>query len=238
MNTNYSSEVELTSAKSIIDNFIRCCSHTLKSPVSSIEGLVMIAERHANEEEVNHCLSMIQKCATSLQEMIHKLEEYTIVQKRELDQEEILANDLVELVVNEFEHDIEEKSIFVSTNVAQSTKWVSDMRCSYIILRNLIGNAIQFIDANKKLNRVNIKVDVAPSVIIVEVWDNGIGIPDKETSRVFEPFHRSSSQSKGSGLGLFLVKGAVDKLNATIDTKSAEKVGTLFHVTIPNRQCA
>ena len=78
MNSTLSTETvrkELKRAKGMIDQFINSCSHSLKGPLTSIEGLVMIAEYCTNPGEVNQCLGLIQHCALNMLGMIHKLEE-------------------------------------------------------------------------------------------------------------------------------------------------------------------
>ncbi|HXH20364.1 MAG TPA: HAMP domain-containing sensor histidine kinase, partial [Chitinophagales bacterium] len=100
------------------------------------------------------------------------------------------------------------------------------------ILQNLIHNAILY---RKKGERATVQISVseAPTQIIIRVKDNGIGIPEKIQGRVFEMFFRGSNESEGSGLGLYLVKNAVTKLNGSVTMKSAEGAGTEFIVTLP-----
>ncbi|MBS1509009.1 MAG: HAMP domain-containing histidine kinase [Bacteroidetes bacterium] len=227
---------ELDKAKSIIDQFINSCSHNLKSPLTSIEGLVMIAEYCSDRDEIKQCLELIHHCAVNMQEMIKSLEDYTINLQRELNHEEIFATDLVDKILKEYAQHIEENNIAFSTSISQPFNWISDRQCNYLILKNLVDNAIQFSDPTKENKKVNVTVGVQVDQVNMEVSDNGIGIAEDEIEKVFEPFHRSSSHSKGNGLGLFLVKGIVNKLKASISVKSKEKVGTSFSLSLPNHQ--
>jgi len=111
---------------------------------------------------------------------------------------------------------------------------VADEHCNYLILKNLISNAIHFCSPDEKLKKVHVEVGVRADHIKVEVTDNGIGIPQQEQQKIFEPFHRSSSRSNGNGLGLFLVKGLMDKLKASISISSNENLGTSFFLSMPN----
>jgi signal transduction histidine kinase len=239
MKTNNSPETkQLAKAKGIINGFINSCSHNLKSPLTSIEGLVTIAEYCANPNEVNQCLGMIQQCALNMLDMIQKLEEYTSIQNHELDKKAIQAHALVEKVMSEYGKEIDQRQITVSTTISQSTPWVSDEYCNYLILSNLVGNAIHFRDNEKNSKKIEIQVAVAQDQVSLTVSDNGIGIVEQEKQKIFEPFHRSSGQSKGNGLGLFLVKSAIEKLQASLSVQSDEKLGASFRISIPNHQAA
>ena len=68
----------------------------------------------------------------------------------------------------------------------------------------------------------------------IKIEDNGIGIPEKEKAKVFNMFYRANEQSKGSGLGLYIVKETVEKLEGTITLKSEEGQGTTFEIYLPN----
>lgn len=225
---------DLTKAKGIIDRFINSCSHNLKNPLSSIEGLVMIADYCTNPKEVKQCLDMIQLSVTHMLEIIHKLEDYTTVQHRKLSRNTIDAQRLAEMVVHDFKREIDQQEITVSIKVTQTSRWISDEHCTYLILKNLIANSIHFNDFEKKSKTIDISVHVGECEISLEVADNGIGIVEEDQEKIFEAFHRSSIQSKGNGLGLFLVKGAIEKLKASIVVQSSEKSGASFRVLIPN----
>ena len=69
--------------------------------------------------------------------------------------------------------------------------------------------------------------------VTIAVEDNGIGIPAHYQDRLFELFFRASNQSFGSGLGLYILRNAVDKLNGIISLDSEEGKGSIFQVTIP-----
>jgi signal transduction histidine kinase len=237
MKANFSNDkvkIELSRTKAIIDQFINSCSHNLKGPLTSIEGLVMIAEYCTNPGEVNQCLGLIQHCTLNMLETISKLEEYTVNLQRELNHDEIGAEQLVERVLAEYANEINKNQIAISTKVCQSFKWIGDEHCNYLILKNLISNAIHFSNRDAKTKKVQVKVGVQANHIDVEVSDNGVGISKPEQEKIFEPFHRSSTQSKGSGLGLFLVKGLIDKLKASISVCSKENLGTSFSLSMPN----
>ena len=103
------------------------------------------------------------------------------------------------------------------------------------IFRNLISNAIKYRKINGESCRVSIKVDVNSERALIVFKDNGIGISAENLSKIFEMFYRASEQSEGSGLGLYIVKNAVEKLEGLLSVKSKPGEGTTFEITLPNK---
>jgi len=101
-------------------------------------------------------------------------------------------------------------------------------------LQNLISNAFQYHDTNKPKNEVKITVKTDKENAYFEVWDNGIGIPENYQSKIFDMFFRANTHTKGTGLGLYIVRDALEKLNGEITMASEEKEYTCFCVVIPN----
>ena len=107
-----------------------------------------------------------------------------------------------------------------------------DMRA---ILQNLIENAVKY---TRPGGAVNIEVQVdAPERIRIAVSDTGIGIPTIQQKNIFSRFFRGANAARmepdGSGLGLFIAKGIVEKYGGTIGFQSKEGDGTTFHVELP-----
>jgi len=104
------------------------------------------------------------------------------------------------------------------------------------IFRNLISNAIKY--RNQKLDRsvIRINIEVTPTRAKIVFSDNGVGINQDQISNIFDMFYRASEVSDGSGLGLYIVKNAIEKLNGTIEVESQPNVGTTFTIVLPNQQ--
>jgi signal transduction histidine kinase len=104
------------------------------------------------------------------------------------------------------------------------------------ILRNLISNAIKYRNLDLRIqSEISIKIRVDNLRADISFTDNGIGISDENLTRVFEMFYRASEQSDGSGIGLYIVKNAVDKLGGKISVQSKSGIGTRFHIILPNK---
>ena len=102
-----------------------------------------------------------------------------------------------------------------------------------VILHNLIGNAIKYADITKSSPSIWIESFLEGRTLNLQVKDNGIGIEEPNQGHIFDMFFRGSDRSKGSGLGLFIVKETVNKLKGSISVKSEHAVGTTFEVRLP-----
>jgi signal transduction histidine kinase len=104
-----------------------------------------------------------------------------------------------------------------------------------IILTNLIENAINFRKTyGREKSFVRVLLDSENGYIKLIIEDNGIGIIEQYLDKIFDLYFRANEQSKGNGLGLYLVKKAVSLLNGTIEVKSEIELGTTFTIQLPN----
>ena len=100
------------------------------------------------------------------------------------------------------------------------------------IVDNLLGNAIKYSPVGKP---VLIKLELTDAYVILEVQDQGIGIPEGDRKHLFEPFHRATNVGtiSGTGLGLAIVKQSVELHRGQILIKSEVNVGTIITVKLP-----
>ena len=112
--------------------------------------------------------------------------------------------------------------------------FTTDGRRISIILKNLISNSIKYHDFKKNNQFIRVEIAYSGSSAIVTVADNGIGIDKEHLDNIFKMFYRADEGSKGSGLGLYIVKETVDKLNGRIEVVSEASKGTSFKITIPS----
>jgi signal transduction histidine kinase len=109
----------------------------------------------------------------------------------------------------------------------------SDPRRLEVILNNLISNAIRYRDPAKNPSRIRIASREDADMYVIEVEDNGIGIEPQFQERIFEMFFRATKKSQGSGIGLYIVREAVQKLGGKISVQSVLGQGTLFRIELP-----
>jgi signal transduction histidine kinase len=101
------------------------------------------------------------------------------------------------------------------------------------VLLNLVTNAVQAVERG---GRVEIAVDGARDQVTMAVIDDGPGIPDEHIERIFEPFSTTKEAGHGTGLGLSVSRGIVEKLGGRIEVESRPGAGCTFRVVVPRRR--
>ena len=114
----------------------------------------------------------------------------------------------------------------------QNADLVSDRYRLSTILCSLVKNAIHFLDTNKKSAYIQLDIDVSDRLTIL-FTDNGVGIKSDVLPKIFDLFYRGSSLSKGAGLGLYIIKEIITKLQGKIQVDSVLGEYTTVTITLP-----
>ena len=228
--------LELKKLNLELDNFLYSTAHDLRSPLASLLGLVHIIRLDNHQPELVVYLDMMKKSIHRSEDFISQIVSYSHNKKTELRPERL---ELEQLILDIFENYqfIEGASRIrkvVTTN--SSIPFFSDRSRITIIFNNLISNAIKYADPDKDEPFIKISIHVAPEETSVEFSDNGVGIDEEHINRIFDMFYRAHEDSKGSGLGLFLFKETITRLNGCATVESTVCVGTKFFIRLPNLQ--
>jgi signal transduction histidine kinase len=120
------------------------------------------------------------------------------------------------------------------TSIHDHVPFYSDQNRIIIIFTNLISNAIKYSDPEKEDSFIRIGITISSLEAQIEFADNGQGIDEKHLEHIFDMFYRANSDSKGSGLGLFIFKETLTRLGGTAAVESIMGAGTKFFIRIPN----
>ena len=222
--------LEKTNAE--LDRFLYSTSHDLRAPLLSIKGLVNIARNEAIRPEVKKYLSMIEERADRLDFFIRDIIDYSRNSRTDLSWDVVNMPQLVEEVQKNFQFLEGASKIDFQNDIFQGNIIVDRSRLM-IVLNNLISNAIKYHQFHPKNPWIKTSAAVSGNILTLVVADNGQGIHPDRKERVFEMFYRGTERSQGSGLGLYIVKEAIDKMKGTIQLESTEGIGTSFFVAIP-----
>jgi signal transduction histidine kinase len=109
---------------------------------------------------------------------------------------------------------------------------VGDANVLFQAFSNLVSNAVKYSPAG---GAIEVTIQSSPDEVVVAISDRGIGIPESDLARLFERYHRGSNVSGivGTGVGLYLVKTAVDLHHGRIEVQSREGEGSRFSVRLP-----
>ncbi len=224
---------QLSKINQELDRFVYSASHDLKAPLSSMLGLIEIAQRTEDPEEVKVCLGMMKDRVNNLDDFIKEIIDYSRNSRLELKKETFSLMGLMKEVVDGLRYAEGFENIYIIYSISSELDIVSDRARLKVVLNNLIGNAFKYHDPDKENPLIEISARVESSNLKIEIKDNGLGIAPEHQAKVFDMFYRASEKSKGSGLGLYIVKETIEKMSGKISIEYQLSRGTKIIVSIP-----
>ncbi len=228
-------EIQLLNTNFELDSFVYRASHDMKAPLRSVLGLINISKQTASKNtELSEYLNMMEISIIKLDDFLKQLTNFVRNSRLEISPEEINFEEVINDSLNSLKFIENAHIIAIEKNISLKTKFFSDSGRIVTIINNLLSNSFKY--HKNILNESYIKISVLSDnenvKIIIE--DNGNGIDKKYQNKIFEMFYRASEKSYGSGLGLYIVKSAVTKLNGKIELFSEPAEKTIFTVELPN----
>jgi PAS domain S-box-containing protein len=227
-------EDELKIRNAELDNFVYKVSHDLRAPLSSILGLVNLAKLPGNTDNPLEYIDIIGGKVEHLDHFIGDVLSHSKNLKMEVTTSRVDFEQVIERTFNDLNYLEGANEIARSVRIDGIDFYSDPWRISEIF-RNLISNAIKYRQIGAEQSEVNIRVHVDHLRAEIAFSDNGIGIDEGNLNKIFEMFYRATEQSDGSGIGLYIVKNAVDKLGGQISVTSKPLQGTRFNIILPNR---
>lgn len=224
---------KLQDANAELKTFIYRSSHDIRQPVSSILGLIELTKKQLNNSDATPLIEMMDSCAKRLDNILLQLIEVIRVKDDLPKKSEVDLHSLIADVIDQLKHHSGYEKIKFSVNIENKTPFHSDASMLISVFQNLIGNAIQYRNYSIPDPFINIDIKNVSSGLEILVMDNGIGIKNKLLDQVFEMFYRGTIQSNGLGLGLYLTKNIVEKLDGIIKIESVDGKSTTVSVFFP-----
>lgn len=216
-----------------LDRFVYSTSHDLRAPLSSMLGLINIAQMSDNNQEVNKCMELMKGRIKTLNGFISDIIDYSRNSRLELSEEEFSFKALIDQILTGLEYFDQRNGIEIIQDFDEDMLLSADQGRLKIILNNLITNAIKYHDLSKPSPYIKINAKSTHSWLHIEIADNGQGIDQNVQHKIFDMFYRASENSEGSGLGLYIAKEMTEKLNGEITFISEKGKGSVFKLAIP-----
>ena len=229
-------EKELIKRNFELDSFVYRASHDLKAPLNSLMGLIGLVEGETTDDMVLRYLTMMNKSVTKLDTFIRDLADFSRNARLELEVSPIDWQKAVDESLENLRFMENSDRVEKIVEIKGNGEFHSDPVRISIVLNNLISNSIKYQNLKREDAKVHIEIETAPVGGTIRISDNGIGIAKEHQQKVFNLFFRASIQSYGSGLGMYIVKNAVEKLKGRINVESVEGEGTTFTITLPNHK--
>jgi PAS domain S-box-containing protein len=228
-------EKELVELK---NRFVSVASHELKMPLSTIDSSLSFLKNSLakNKEDLDR-VNNIEKQVTHMKSLLED-----VLTVRKADEKKLKANnkpldiiDFLNSVIEEVTAGFKYSHVVERKYDTESLMIESDEKLLRNIFLNLLSNAIKFSPGEKS---ISLSVTQSEGDVVITVADKGIGISKEDMSRIFEPFNRGSNAAeiRGTGLGMSIVKRAVEAVSGTLNVSSELNKGTVVTVTIHQRK--
>ncbi len=224
---------ELQKANEELDRFVYSASHDMRAPLSTLLGLLDVARLNKNPEEYPEYFDMMVDRIHAMEGFIKEVTDYSRNSRIEVASNQVRLNGLVKKIIETFDILANKAGIIFNIDVDEDLRISTDAARLTVVLNNLISNAIKYHAPWKEERYVNILASSKNSSCFIKITDNGIGIAPEYHDKIFDMFFRASEKSDGSGLGLYIVKETLQKINGSITHRSNLEEGSSFEITIP-----
>jgi PAS domain S-box-containing protein len=213
-------------------------AHEINNPLGIILGFAQSAAKRIQASDgLSLPLKSIEREALRCKNLVQNLLTFSRQSKGTI--EEVDLNETVTNTLNIIEAQARVKSIEVSLELGPPETFVGDKNQLQQVLINLCNNAIDAMpNGGKLVVRTKKSEREGGSWAVIEVEDNGSGIPQEIQDKIFNPFFTTKEVGKGTGLGLSLVYEIIQRHKGTIEVTSAPGKGTTFSIVLPTKDSA
>lgn len=230
------SNKELLRINNDLDNFVYTASHDIRTPVANVEGLVYfledcVKENNCYSEEISTGFSMIKDSIYLFKNRIYSLSEIAKIQRNKPnDVEELELNGILDHVLDSLFLELKESQAQISSNFSLCPSIIFSRHDLNLLFYQTLSNAIRFRHP-ERLPVIKIESGrIGPKEVMIKVADNGIGIEEKDFSKLFQMFKKLKPSGKGEGLGLYMVKRVLENNDGTVEVQSVPGSGSVFYL--------
>ena len=222
---------KLEDVNSALDRFAYSVSHDLQAPISSLKGLVELLKREGEQEQLPAYLNMMNDSLDRQDEYIKNVLIHSRNRRMANDLKLVELSVVIEEILMDLNHYNGRDKVEIEVDLPDNV--VTDENRLKIVMSNLISNAIKYRD-DSKAPKIKIYSKPHKDGTLITVEDNGIGIKGEHQAKVYNMFFVINDSKKGTGLGMYIVKDAIQQMNASISLESTYGSGTRFDVFIPH----
>lgn len=206
-------------------------SHDFRRPLTSILGLVRLAQMSVKDEIALELFKKTADTVHELEKMLTKLQSISTSEEVNIT-EKVDFQEIIDLISYKFKPLLTQKNIRFEFINNRKQAFYSNPTDLLVIIENLVENAICFSSQQDPFIRVSISI--SNKYALIEVEDNGQGIEQDLKENIFDMYFRANENSKGNGLGLYVVRKLVQKLSGKIHVESEINKGSKFSILLPH----
>ena len=224
--------VQLKKTNSELDTFLYRASHDLRAPLTAILGLTTAIRQMKDRDGVANFVDLIQIKVNQADKVIKDIITLRKGQNTGLNIQEVNLRLMIQRLFDMLSSP-SSKKIKLVLNSEKDMLFTDPERLETALV-NIISNAIKYHNLDQSDPQIVISIEKVDNDTRMIISDNGAGIENKHLSKIFDMFYRANEQSKGSGLGLYLTKDALEKIDSKIEVRSVVGLGTSFKIHLKN----
>lgn len=215
-----------------LDKLVYSASHDLRGPLTSILGLSNLLVEEGINAKAEQYVALIQESSNKLLTMLSSLQDFSILHKPLGEPQNCIIQTLVKDVWRKVEEDEKVKNVKLTLVERDNVSVCCNSFLLKLALQKVLQNAVHFQVPKNNDAHIEVDVEMKNNMLNIVVKDNGLGVKNVDVEQLFHMFFRGSEHSKGAGLGLYIAREAVEKLNGKITIHS--EYGTEVKIEIPN----
>lgn len=216
-----------------LDSLFHRVSHDLKGPITSLMGLAhLVSERISHAESLTY-FDVYKNQILRINSMLDELMKLSKIAHHECRKQHIEFESITKDCVSSLTYLDNFERVTIDIDVDENISFISEWAVVNSIVQNLIENAIKYADMSKPNPKVSFNVLQEVDQIIIRCSDNGLGMDEDTKSHIFEMFFKANYDIGGSGMGMYILFRAVERLGGTVNVESELKKFTTFTVSLP-----
>lgn len=220
-----------------LDNFIYKSSHDIKGPLVRLLGICHVALLDVQETKAREYITMLYDSARHLNDIFDRLKTVSDINSSPINKTQIDFQKLLDKILQDLKKMEGYEGIEISTEVDSTIEYESDPFLLETIFHNMLENSIRFQKKSVEQRKfIATHVTVRNSTVVLTFTDNGIGINENAIEDIFKMFSKAALEHHNVGLGLYIVKQCVNKLEGIIRLVKNPKGYTEFQITLPWKQ--
>ncbi len=227
-------EIKLRQKNNELNTFVYKATHDLKGPLASILGLSQLAADNVKDPEASSYINYIRESTLRLDMILNDLLRISTVTHVTPSYQRIDLNKIVNNIASIVGGNHKKEGVDIKTSINVTNDLFTDETLLTSALQNLLDNAVKYKNTRAIQPYAMIEAHNFKEGVAISISDNGCGTPKEMQDKIFDMFFRGNEKSTGSGLGLYMVKKAVEKLNGDINFTSEVGVGSVFTLYLPS----
>lgn len=235
---------EILTLNEMKDQLMRTVAHDLKNPLTVVMGNSEILLREPVNTDPVRVVDLAQKILRSSRRKHNLITDFLDLSQLEegipFERQPVTLTELLQATIEDFSHIATSKDIKLHVSADINSVMIDvDPNRMRQVLANLISNAIKYTPEG---GEVDISIKYTEEEMVINIKDNGLGIPPEDISRLFQKFHRVQEKAhleqEGTGLGLSIAQTIVERHGGKIEVRSQLGQGSIFSIKLPRQNTA